>query len=213
MSLSQHKHYGGSAEHSSAGRFVANKVGERDRKYKYFRHFGKKGFSWGQFIFSSFCIAVFLTAFYLWVGHTIKARNVQQGDIVSSEVELRIFFSDLVRTHGIEIATKSAYEVEEIIQPYAESYASIARGDADAICTTKGIDKECTLEITTHETLSTLAVVSFFIPVVDFVTVPVYVVMKMLALDILEESMQEAYLPTKDGKAMAFLLTTTVEFA
>lgn len=165
------------------------------------------------FLFSLFGIVLILSVFYVWIQKNITDQAKTQAESIAADVERRVYFSTLINEHGIDIANKDEDEVETIIEKYSEKYATIEKGDYDAVCSTEGIDKECTLEITINDIASKIWIASFFNIGLNTLTIPAYVFMKALSLDILDQTKTSAYLPMTGNKAMKFTLDITVEFA
>ena len=164
------------------------------------------------FLFSLFGIVLILSVFYVWVQKNITDQTKTQAESIAADVERRIFFSTLIHEHGLDLANKNEDDVETIIEDYAKKQAAIEKGDYDASCSTEGNDRNCKLTITAHDILSKIWVASFFNVGVNFLTIPAYVLMKALSLDLLSETKTAAYLPAK-GKAMRFTLDVKVVFA
>ena len=114
------------------------------------------------FLFSLFGIVLILSVFYVWIQKNITDQAKTQAESIAADLERRVYFSTLINEHGIDIANKDEDEVETIIEKYSEKYATIEKGDYDAICSTEGIDKECTLEITINDMTSKIWIASFF---------------------------------------------------
>ncbi len=172
----------------------------------------KKGIMRGiTYIFSVFGIAFMLIIFYVWVQKDITGAAKEQAEIAASETELRIFFSELIKTHGDTIPISS--DDEQIIEQFARKQTTIDKGDYDADCSTEGIDKACTLTITLHETLSTALDWSYFVPGIGPTIWAGNMMVKLIGLNIIQETEQTAYLPVKPDKATRFTLTTKVRFA
>ncbi len=160
---------------------------------------------WGfNYILAVFGIAFMLIIFYVSVQDDVKDSSKEQAEKLSSDVELHAFFSDLIHQYGIQIASGDA---EGIIERYAAK--TLPKGGYDADCTTKGTDKECTLTITLHETLSKILEWSMYASPIS----ATWVMVKLAGLDSLTKTTHEAYLPVKPGAAMRFSLTTKVKFA
>ncbi len=170
----------------------------------------KKGVMEGpKLIFAGFVIAFSLIIFYLWVGSNITAQAKNQAETIAAETQLDIFFSQLIKTHGIEISSGDA---EQIITNYAKTAINIPKGDYSTSCSKAGLDKQCTLTVTLHETIGALITYSFFTPI-SAVTAPAWVLIKLIGLNEIKNTQQEAYLPVKPAQAMKFSLTTKVNFA
>ena len=176
-----------------------------------------------KFIFALFGIAFMLILFYVWMQKNITVQAKSQAETAASEIELRIMFSDFIRTHGIDISSKTPIELQTILQKFSEKQISIDKGGYTAECSQKGLDKECELTIKLHENLGeildwslfgagALALASVALPI----TAPalgILVVIKLIADKDLKNVEQETYLPVKGNKAMVFRLKTLVEFA
>lgn len=173
-----------------------------------------------KFLFAVMGIVFILLIFYVWVQKNVSHAAKQEAEITASEIELRTFYSDLIRTQGTEIAQKSSGDVENIIDKFAENYISVPNGGYSTDCTTTGIDKECTLTITLHETLATVSQWGMYMSIASTVTTlgmtyPITIAMvalKLIANDAIKVVEQEAYLPIQNN-AMKFKLKTRVEFA
>jgi len=169
-----------------------------------------------KFIFALFGIAFMFLMFYIWVQKNITAQSRSQAEIVSSEIELHIMFSDFIKTHGIDIASKTPNEIETILQKCAEKQILIDKGGYSADCSQSGNDKECELTITLHETLGAVLswslFASFILPSPLAVT-GILVLIKLIVDRDIKDAEQEAYLPTPTKQAMKFKLRTLVEFA
>jgi len=172
----------------------------------------KKANLWGlNFIIAVFGIAFMLIIFYVWVQNNVSAMAEKEAEKLGATTELRVFFSELIKTHGIEIASKDKREVETIIENYGKGYVSIPKGGYAAVCNFVDQNRECMLEITISETLSFIWKASFFVLPVGGVTLAAYAMMKAIGIDILEQTEQTALLPAQPNKAIKFTLKTTVE--
>jgi hypothetical protein len=165
-----------------------------------------------KFIIAVFGIVIMLTFFYVWVQQNVSKQSKEQAETVASEVEFRAFFSELVSSQGIQIANEDESDVEDAIEKFAIYRANVEKGDYDASCDKTNEDKECTLEITINPNVSAVWTATFFTGIAAY-TLPAYVLMKLIGLDVIKENIQETYLPVKGGKIMKFKLTTTVEMA
>ncbi len=163
------------------------------------------------FLFSLFGIVLILSVFYVWIQKNITEQAKTQAESIAADLERRIFFSTLINEHGTDIANKDEDEVETIIEKYSEKQAKIEQGSYDAICTTQGIDKECTLEITINYITSAVWTATFFVPGINVLTAPVYILFKAIGIDIIDQTKTSAYLPMTGNKAMKFTLDITVE--
>src|SRR3990172_6857747 len=92
------------------------------------------------FLVSLFGIVILLSVFYVWVQKNVTEETKNRADSIASDVERRIFFSELIHTHGIEIANKNDNEVKTIIENFGKNYATIEKGAYEATCTTAGIN-------------------------------------------------------------------------
>ncbi|GEM_PF-5856231 len=173
-----------------------------------------------KFLFAIIGIAFILIVFYVWVQKNVSSHAKQEAEITASEVELRAFYSQLINNHGTEIAQKSSGDVENIIDKYAHNYIGIPTGGYSTSCTTKGIDKDCVLTITLHETLATVTQWTMYASILTLpfnlgMTYPAtaaLVALKLILNNAIKVVEQEAYLPIK-GNAMNFKLKTRVEYA
>jgi len=172
-------------------------------------------------VLCSIVIIFILFFFYIWVQRIVVAHSKTAAEEIASQVEMQVFFSELVEKQGIDIANKNTDDVEDIIEKFAEKYVALTKGGYDASCSESGIDKECDLTIKLHETLSTvlnwglagggaltLATAGGAAPVTT-----VMVALKLLAMKDILSTVHDAYLPTSTGKTMKFKLTVEVEFA
>lgn len=157
-----------------------------------------------KLIFSIFVIVFLLIIFYVWVKDNIEGATKKQAETIAVEVELQNFFSELVKKHGIELASKSAGDAETIIENYAANYIALPKGGYDASCSG---NKDCTLSITSKETLNVIASWSLA------AGTPIgWLLIKAIGLNVLQETSQDAYLPVKPGNAMKFTLTMKVKW-
>lgn len=156
-----------------------------------------------KLIFALFVIVFLLIIFYVWIKDNIEGATQKQAETIAVEVELQNFFSELIKKHGIEIATK---DPSDAIEKFAASYIALPKGDYDASCS-GSTDKACTLSITSKETLKVVASWSLAVG-----TPTVWLLIKAIGLDVLHETSQDAYLPVKPGNAMKFSLTMKVKW-
>ena len=166
-----------------------------------------------KLVFAIFVISFLLIVFYVWVSNNISAQTKKQAENIVAEVQFNRLFSELIKKHGIEIANKDTSDVEKLITNYATNSISITKGEYSTSCSNDGPDRECKLTITTHETLSKLATYSLFVPGVNTVIAPIWILIKLIGLDELQNTQQEAYLPVKPAHAMKFSLVMKVKFA
>ena len=157
-----------------------------------------------KLVFAIFVIAFCIIIFYIWVGNNIKAADKNQAESIATNVELQNFFTELIDKHGIEIANKDASTAETIIEDYAKNYIALPKGSYSASCTT---EKDCTLSITSKEPLQVVASWSLAV-----VVNPVWLLIKTIGLNVLQDASQEAYLPVKPGKAIKFKLNMKVKW-
>jgi hypothetical protein len=157
-----------------------------------------------KLIFSLFIIIFILTVFYVWVKNNIEEASKNQAEVISVEVEMQNFFSELINKNGIEIAEKSPGDVETIIEKYAENYIALPKGSYDASCSSA---KECTLSITSKDPLKVVASWSLAAG-----TPTIWLLIKAIGLNVVHETSQQAYLPIKPGNAMKFTLTLKVKW-
>ena len=156
-----------------------------------------------KLIFSIFVIVFLLIVFYVWVKDNIEGATQKQAETIAVEVELQNFFSELVKKHGIEIATK---DPGDVIEKFAANYIALPKGTYDASCSGSA-DKDCTLSVTSQETLHVVS--SWSLAAGSPIT---WLLIKAIGLDVLQETSQDAYLPVKPGKAMKFTLTMKVKW-
>ncbi len=207
--LAKHK-FGkkGSAELRSAGRFVANKVGERTRKSKDFRYFpaGKKGALEGLFLISAYIIIpIFFIIFFLGLIGSTSAKSAKQAEIVASEAAYSAFFSELIQKHGIEIAHGTTTEVEDVIENFAKKELPPI-GNYNADCeSTVGKDKQCKLSVTITIPLTVVAKWGIY--------TGEQLLLNAILSQVIKETRQKAYLPIKPAEAMEFILQTKVLIA
>jgi hypothetical protein len=164
-------------------------------------------------VFAIFVISFLLIVFYIWVSNNITAHAKNQAENIAAEVQFNRLFSELIKKHGIDIANKDTNDVEKLITNYATNSISIPKGEYSTSCSKNGIDQECRLTITLHETLSKLATYSLFVPSVNIVTMPAWILIKLIGLDELQNTQQESYLPVKPAQTMKFSLVMKVKFA
>jgi hypothetical protein len=167
----------------------------------------KKGALQGlKLIFSIVVIVFLLIIFYVWIKDNVENSTKNQAETIAVEVELQNFFSELIKKHGIELSTKNA---ENIIESFAASYITFPKGSYDASCSG---NKDCTLVVTVNEKLSTIATLTYFVYPVNLATAPIQIAIRLIGLDILRETKQEAYLPVKPAQAIPFSLAMKVKW-
>lgn len=172
-----------------------------------------------KFVFALFGVVFMILMFYIWVQKNITAQAKTQAEITSSEIELRIFFSELIRKHGIEIAKEEPGKTAEIIAGFAKKHANIDKGGYTASCSKKGTDKECTLTITLHDVLGAIVDWTLFasgaalIPSlpIAIVATPLLVALKQVVVGNLKEVFHETYLPLYPNQATHFKLNILVK--
>lgn len=197
MKSGQHKLYigkKGSAELRSAGHFFPK---------------GKKGISTEMiWLVSLFGIVLLISVFYIWIQSNVEKQTKGQADRIAADVERRIFFSELIYAHGLDIASKNDNEAKTIIENFGKKYSTIEKGSYAASCSTKEIDKTCTLTISvTPDSLVWKA--TRFLPGFD----AFHLLIKALGLNILDKTTTTAYLPITGNKAAIFTLDIKVELA
>lgn len=166
----------------------------------------KKGASTEMiFLVSLFGIVLLLSVFYIWVQKNVTEETKNRADSIAADVERRVFFSELIRTHGIDIASKNNNEVKKIVENFGKTYAKIEKGSYSATCATTGIDKTCTLTIKILFS-SPIWTATSFLPGFDTFDL----LLNALGLNLLDQTKTTAYLPA-GNKAIRFELDIKVE--
>ena len=169
----------------------------------------KKGISTEMiFLISLFGIVLLISVFYIWIQNNVEQQTKGQADRIAADVERRIFFSELIYAHGTEIASKNDNEAKAIIENFGKKYSTVERGSYAASCSTKEIDKTCTLTISVQPD-SIVWKATRFLPGFD----AFFLLIKTLGLNILDQTKTTAYLPTTGNKAAMFTLDIKVELA
>jgi hypothetical protein len=173
-----------------------------------------------KFLFAAFFIIFILIVFYVGVQKNISKKSVKQAEITTADLALKTFNSELIKKHGIKLASQDEDEAEDTIEEFAKNYVTL-KGGFSADCDEENNDKECELTIKLEEGLSTVLDWSLFVsaaasvaavPFAAPVTVTL-VAIKLIAQQDLKDIVYESYLPEKPGEARKFTLKILVEYA